>query len=452
VVTREYFGVDLGVTVHPIEVRDGVAALSIEYQVPADAGDVPPIILMTSGAEDPAPSGGTGVRLVDGDQVIPVALAGDKFAALGEPYTPEPGGTVSTVALFAAPRGESVGVLIPTLGFVADVPVVDAGSVFDDVVAQVGEATDTPAFGLRTFFATSDDVTASAEADTVTVTLHSDVLFASSEYVLSADADAALQDAAAQIEASAPGGAITVIGHTDDVDTDEFNQTLSEQRASSVADRLHGLLGDSYTISAVGRGESEPVADGTSEEARAANRRVEITFTGDLPVEAEQAGEVPSTDAPTSSGFDPVAYKHPHADESFTAQVVEMTRTDTGIVGTLRLTVDPAGTAPVEFFGDTQAGNAAGRGFGLVKRLGGVHELSLLTSEKRVMPFDYEVPATGASTATRRVLGDEAIGMGVPDGAGVLLTAIWPDTGQDAVTIDVPGWFRITDVPVTTAD
>jgi len=69
---------------------------------------------------------------------------------------------------------------------------------------------------------------------------------------------------------------IKVIGHTDSKGSDAYNQALSERRASSVAAYLlsQGLAPNKLTSE--GRGESEPVADNTTDEGRAQNRRVEL--------------------------------------------------------------------------------------------------------------------------------------------------------------------------------
>lgn len=69
---------------------------------------------------------------------------------------------------------------------------------------------------------------------------------------------------------------ISVNGHTDDVGSDEYNQKLSERRAQVVRDYLEkaGLSPD--ILSVTGHGKSRPLVPGTSEEARAKNRRVEL--------------------------------------------------------------------------------------------------------------------------------------------------------------------------------
>ncbi|HMS21390.1 OmpA family protein [uncultured Sphingorhabdus sp.] len=69
---------------------------------------------------------------------------------------------------------------------------------------------------------------------------------------------------------------VDVMGHTDSVGTDAFNQTLSEQRASTVADYLAGRGVQRARLATKGYGESQPKASNTTEEGRAQNRRVEI--------------------------------------------------------------------------------------------------------------------------------------------------------------------------------
>ncbi|MDH0304006.1 MULTISPECIES: OmpA family protein [unclassified Pseudomonas] len=69
---------------------------------------------------------------------------------------------------------------------------------------------------------------------------------------------------------------VKVVGFTDSVGSDSYNQGLSERRASSVAEYLisQGLAPNKVTSQ--GRGESQPVADNDSDEGRARNRRVEL--------------------------------------------------------------------------------------------------------------------------------------------------------------------------------
>jgi len=69
---------------------------------------------------------------------------------------------------------------------------------------------------------------------------------------------------------------LTVEGHTDDVGSDEANLKLSTDRAAAVVDALaaKGIARD--RLDSAGYGESRPIADNTSSEGRARNRRVEL--------------------------------------------------------------------------------------------------------------------------------------------------------------------------------
>jgi OOP family OmpA-OmpF porin len=73
---------------------------------------------------------------------------------------------------------------------------------------------------------------------------------------------------------------ITIVGHTDNVGSAEFNQKLSEQRAEAVRDYLVSLGGDATKMTVIGKGETEPVADNSTPEGRAKNRRVEVHVIG----------------------------------------------------------------------------------------------------------------------------------------------------------------------------
>lgn len=71
---------------------------------------------------------------------------------------------------------------------------------------------------------------------------------------------------------------IEVAGHTDSTGSDQYNQQLSQRRASSVATYLTGQGIDSQRLLTVGAGESYPIASNDTEAGRAQNRRVELTI------------------------------------------------------------------------------------------------------------------------------------------------------------------------------
>jgi outer membrane protein OmpA-like peptidoglycan-associated protein len=69
---------------------------------------------------------------------------------------------------------------------------------------------------------------------------------------------------------------LSVSGHTDDVGTDEYNIKLSERRAQAVRDYLVKAGLSPEILSVTGLGKSRPLVPGTSDQARAKNRRVEL--------------------------------------------------------------------------------------------------------------------------------------------------------------------------------
>ena len=69
---------------------------------------------------------------------------------------------------------------------------------------------------------------------------------------------------------------LTVVGHTDNVGSDKYNQDLSQRRAHSVAQYFESKRVNAVRLATAGKGEKEPVAANTSEAGRQQNRRVEI--------------------------------------------------------------------------------------------------------------------------------------------------------------------------------
>ncbi|SUD89784.1 OmpA family protein [Psychrobacter phenylpyruvicus] len=69
---------------------------------------------------------------------------------------------------------------------------------------------------------------------------------------------------------------VTVMGHTDSVGNPTYNQGLSQRRAQSVAGYLVNRGVSSYRIQTLGYGQSQPIADNSTEQGRMQNRRVEI--------------------------------------------------------------------------------------------------------------------------------------------------------------------------------
>lgn len=75
-----------------------------------------------------------------------------------------------------------------------------------------------------------------------------------------------------------PSQKIILKGHTDSTNTEAYNLELSLRRAQTVMEWLIGNGVDASRMAAKGYGEFRPVADNSTEEGRALNRRVEISM------------------------------------------------------------------------------------------------------------------------------------------------------------------------------
>jgi outer membrane protein OmpA-like peptidoglycan-associated protein len=111
----------------------------------------------------------------------------------------------------------------------------------------------------------------------IVVTMPQDILFATNSATLRADLRRDLQTIAANLQRY-PDSLIVVTGHTDNVGSAPFNQSLSERRADSVAAVLIESGVSGRRVLAQGAGLTQPIATNATEFGRAQNRRVEITI------------------------------------------------------------------------------------------------------------------------------------------------------------------------------
>ena len=442
-------GATVKVTAHPVETVGDRALLRVDFE--ALDGELLTLALVLAGGEKIGGLGALGMRLVDPQAltVMPVLQDGSGGFLVNDSSDLSAGAVRTSLSVHSAPESDTVDVMVPLLGYVADVPVVPADDGATAAMTDLGTPAGPGVYPLRTYTRAADEATSvEAEAESITVKLRSDVLFGSSEYALAPQAATVVDEAAARIRAAADGGEVRVVGHTDDVDTDAFNQTLSEQRAAAVAERLRAALGDGYQLLPEGRGESEPVAAGTSTDTRAVNRRVEIVFTGTVPSTTEAA---PSQFVPEATGKVVAADERvevPRFDgdeERYSLGVRSVERRGRALVGVIEVGLVSGAGNMVSLFGEAGLLGALERGFGAVSSY-----VSLVDATGWTYPFDYEVPSGSGEEPRRRLLADEQVNDGArTPGATVLVSLVWPDTGADQVTIDIPGKVRFTDVPVT---
>jgi outer membrane protein OmpA-like peptidoglycan-associated protein len=111
----------------------------------------------------------------------------------------------------------------------------------------------------------------------IAVTFASGLLYDFDSDVVRTEAAQNLRNLAASLN-KYPNTDLLIVGHTDAVGTSEYNQGLSQRRASSAASYLAAQGVSAGRLRSVGRGETEPIATNDTEGGRQLNRRVEIAI------------------------------------------------------------------------------------------------------------------------------------------------------------------------------
>lgn len=111
----------------------------------------------------------------------------------------------------------------------------------------------------------------------IQVTFDSAILFGVDSSELSAGSKASLDELARSL-ANYDNTEVLVVGHTDNTGAEDYNQSLSERRASAAANYLamQGIATSRLSIN--GYGEMQPLTDNSTPEGRRANRRVEVAI------------------------------------------------------------------------------------------------------------------------------------------------------------------------------
>jgi len=174
-------------------------------------------------------------------------------------------------ALFGGLLGAGIGALTSDDKAKGAIIGATAGAIAGGVV---GNQLDKQEAELRSQLA-SDGITIQNTGDRLIVSLPEDITFATDSYTVRPALQSDL-NAVADNLLRYPDSSVQIIGHTDSDGEAAYNTTLSQQRASSVADVLQsgGVTYD--RLQTAGRGEAQPIASNLTEEGKALNRRVEI--------------------------------------------------------------------------------------------------------------------------------------------------------------------------------
>ena len=450
-----------------------------------------PLSRPSSNRLSPFDWGATGVRLLDlATNRVWVATTGveNKVKDNYNKLALKPGESTSCFVLFGPVDAKQATVFVPQAGFVT-VDVVDKDAptasgvdlaamdkAFDSVAtigysrdkAKPHEALEAPVTIERFARALDNSTSTLADNQKVTITLASDVTFAPDSADLTPQADAQLQTVAGKLGQYPDGGTLTIVGHTDDIQDDAYNQTLSEKRANAVKTRLEQLTKlDKWKTSVSGKGESQPKIKDTTDQARAANRRVEITLTptgGTTPKNTTTptpntsgGGKLPDPQGPVAKGPEGVTLTSKGGDTQgdVTITLDQVTRSGGYLLGTITCTVKDGSTGaqlhPLLQDPQTALSNQRDEdGSAFVTQFAS-DGLTLLSNGERVFPADYvdaynkqHLPLTELHLYDHLKTGTTTV------------CVVWPDPGGDTITLDhakgeysVPGnSYRLTDIPV----
>jgi outer membrane protein OmpA-like peptidoglycan-associated protein len=141
----------------------------------------------------------------------------------------------------------------------------------------IGNYMDKQEASMRQSLANVEAANVQRNQDMLTVTFKSDVLFSVNSASLKPGSYDEM-NRVAKVLNQYPQTTITIAGHTDSTGSEAYNQKLSERRAEAVKNALVGMGVNPARMTAIGYGESRPVADNSTEYGRQMNRRVEIVI------------------------------------------------------------------------------------------------------------------------------------------------------------------------------
>ena len=429
--------------------------------------------------------GANGVRLLDlptNRAWLATASVENKVKDNYNKLSLKPGESTSCFVLFGAVDAKEVTVFVPQAGFVT-VNVLDSSAAaasgidfkaidkaFDSVAnpnyeAKPDQALAAPVPIERYTKALDDSTSTHTGSKDITVTLASDVTFASDSAELTSAADTQLKTVAGQLAQYPDGGTLTIVGHTDDVQDDAYNQTLSEKRANAVKTRLEQLTKlDKWQTSVSGKGESQPKINDTTDEARAANRRVEITLTPTGGTSKKNAsptpnssggGKLPDPKGPVAKGSEGVTVKS-DSGAQLTITLDHVTRRSGYLFGQLHTTISTTtDTAPdlKQWLTDKEVvfSNSRSEDGSSEPTEHAADGLTLLAGGERIYPADYR----DAGFKTHVPLTELQLTPPIKAGT-TTVCVVWPDPGGDTITLDHAAptkhitdlAFRLTDIPI----
>jgi outer membrane protein OmpA-like peptidoglycan-associated protein len=165
----------------------------------------------------------------------------------------------------------------------ADTKLTVTGSSPSDSAKAAIDATVATASGTSTVTADAPQTAKALEADLNKLNSLKGINFEVNSNVITADSKTTLDEAAATINeffAASAAEKIEIGGHTDSDGKDAANQALSERRAQAVLAYMKDKGVDITRVTAVGYGETKPIAENITKAGKAQNRRIEFKVSG----------------------------------------------------------------------------------------------------------------------------------------------------------------------------
>ncbi|PJJ83492.1 OmpA family protein [Mucilaginibacter auburnensis] len=177
-------------------------------------------------------------------------------------------------AAIGAGAGGAIGAVIGKSAGNTALGAIIGGAVGGTAGALIGRRMDKQAAEIKQ---TVPGATVIRDGEGILVKFDSGILFDTDKAALKSAAQTNLTNLATSLKNN-PETNILIIGHTDDTGSDSHNMDLSVRRAESVKTFLTAANVSSSRLTTTGKGESEPIADNTTADGRAQNRRVEIVI------------------------------------------------------------------------------------------------------------------------------------------------------------------------------
>ena len=182
-----------------------------------------------------------------------------------------------------AAAGGTIGAIIGKKAGNTAVGAIIGGAIGGTAGAYIGRRMDKQAEEIKQTIPNAEVI---REGEGIIVKFDSGILFDFDKASLKANAKSNIENLATSLQNN-PETDILIIGHTDATGADAYNMRLSDRRADAVRSyaMTNGISASRLTTE--GRGETEPIADNTTEVGKSQNRRVEVVIIANDKLKAE---------------------------------------------------------------------------------------------------------------------------------------------------------------------